>query len=66
MVDVSFKPNILKKSQQMVAKRNRNSFLSENIGDEQPSRTYDTTQKSKDLYLDSFMRREKIDKMRRE
>ena len=49
----------------MVARRNRNYFMSENVGEEQ-SRTFDTAKKSKELYEDSFMRREKIERLRKQ
>ena len=41
MSDVSFKPNILKKSERMVAKRN-DRFLSENVGDSENHQPVDT------------------------
>lgn len=65
MEHVSFKPSILKKSEQIVAKR-EGKFISENVGDEVASTPVDTTEKSQKLYMESFLRREKMNRLRRE
>jgi hypothetical protein len=59
MEDATFKPKVLKKSQQIVRKRNERI----NAGNVEEIDQIDPIKKSKELYQDVFVRKQKIERL---
>jgi len=67
MKDVSFKPVILKKSEEIVKRKNGLQVNhSENVSDGQRPSTSDPSQRSQELYQEAFIRKERLERMQRE
>ena len=73
MEDVSFKPTILKKSEEIVAKKNGLLNLqnrnSENVSDHSHNNrpnASDPGQRSRELYQEAFIRKQKLERKQKE